>query len=107
MKDLPEFRQEDYETALAYISEVLGDKAAAGETHLVELVVYDDGHFRAIFEAAYFTIQPGADAPSKSQWNSLKKKMKRHNPGVFVFKEHGVVTDEAGRCFVDFGFFVA
>lgn len=80
---------------------------ASSRSYLRELVEYPDGHYRALFEAAYFVLPGGQSAPSKSQWNNLKKRMKRHEPLVFVFKEHGEVADKDGRqcCYVDFGFF--
>jgi hypothetical protein len=71
------------------------------------LVEYPDGHYRALFDPALFVLPAGQSAPSKSQWNNLKKRMKRHEPLVFVFKEHGEATGGDGsQCYyVDFGFF--
>jgi Uma2 family endonuclease len=96
MRELPEFDNRPPSYATNYIQTVL-----AGQ--LKQLVSYDDGHFRAYFNPDYFT---GAD-PSKSQWNTLKKRMKRINPQVFVFKNHGESTGEEGErlLYVDFGFF--
>jgi hypothetical protein len=51
-------------------------------------------------------LADGATEPSKSQWNSLKKRFKRAAPYVFMFKEHGAAECEGGACYyLDFGFF--
>jgi hypothetical protein len=107
MSDLPSFRARPTQAVIEYISDVLTQ--GASETAFVRLVEYDDNSYRAVFRRAYFTLPEGQTAPSKSQWNSLKKKMKRHDPRVFIFKEHGETgceTDEGNDCYyVDFGFF--
>ncbi len=108
MKDLPNFQPRSFEAAFDFISAILTTKDHPDDTLLVELIQYDDGHYRAVFDPAYFTLQPGEAQPTRSQWNTLKKKLKRHDPTVFVFKEHGEVAcegAEGGRCYyVDFGF---
>lgn len=106
MKDLPRFRKRSREAVQDYISEALTSKQNPLKSCLIELIAYEDGHFRAIFDPAYFVLPEGAGQPSKSQWNGLKKKMKRHDHRVFVFKDHGEVEREGKRCYyVDFGFF--
>jgi len=106
--DLPEFETRTIAQVQPYARSVFGDS-------LVTLQPYEDGHFRAIFQKTHFTIHEGATEPSKSQWNTLKKQMKRRNRGVFIFKEHGKVACPEGQqeddtddeCYyVDFGFFL-
>ena len=108
MKELPEFQQRPYEQALNYAKQVFQDREDRDHTHFIDLIAYDDGHFRALFERDFFYIQPGADEPSKSQWNTLKKHMKRIDRKTFVFKDHGKTQTHDGRpCYyVDFGFFL-
>jgi hypothetical protein len=107
MSNLPTFRARPTQAVIEYISEVL--TRFQGETAFVRLVEYDDNSYRAIFQRSYFALPEDRSEPSKSQWNSLKKKMKRHDPRVFIFKEHGEAgcdTDEGSGCYyVDFGFF--
>jgi hypothetical protein len=100
-QDLPEFELRTMQQVLPYARSVFGDS-------LVSLQPYEDGHFRAIFHKGHFTIQEGATEPTKSQWNTLKKQMKRRNRGVFIFKEHGKIDCEADvDCYyIDFGFFL-
>jgi hypothetical protein len=109
MSDLPAFRTRPTQAVIEYVSEVLTNFQGTGETAFVRLVEYNDNSYRAVFHRRYFTIPEGQTEPSKSQWNSLKKKMKRHDPRVFIFKEHGATgceTDEGSDCYyVDFGFF--
>ncbi len=111
MKELPRFKARNREAVLDFIAEVLTNRQRPDQTCLVELVAYRDGHYRAIFDPAYFVLLEGQQQPSKSQWNSLKKKMKRRDRRVFIFKEHGEVPcprdhGGAGRCYyLDFGFF--
>ncbi len=74
------------------------------ETFFRRLVAFADGHYQVIFDLGYFKT----DAPSKSQWNSLKKKIKRHDKRLFIFKEHDLLTcdDPEARCgSIEFGFF--
>ncbi len=107
--DLPEFEHRKLEQVLPYARSVFGDS-------LVVVKPFPDGHFRAIFQKGHFTIQEGATEPTKSQWNTLKKQMKRRNRGVFIFKEHGKIDcaesdrqdlPEDCECyFVDFGYFL-
>ena len=104
-KDLPDFRKVKRSYAAAFINGVL---LGAGGASLVRLIPFEDNHFRAIFKASYFQLAAGVDAPSKSQWNTLKKKMKRRDRLVFVYREYGqAACDESaasGCLYVDFGF---
>lgn len=102
--DLPEFDKRPHNRVLPYTKSIFG-------ANFVRLTGFDDGHFRVIFKSSYFVVQEGKSEPSKSQWNTLKKKMKRHHKGVFVFKETGtadcvVPTGQDYNCYyLDFGFF--
>ena len=108
--ELPEFRKTKHEYAMKFINSVL---MGPGGASMVRLEAFEDYHFRAIFKLSYFQLGQEADMPSKSQWNTLKKKMKRRNHSVFVFREYGVITCEEskpesaknGSClYIDFGF---
>ncbi len=100
MSDLPQFKRLSVEKAQSYIQDVLGH---GDETPFLHLHAFDDGHFRVIFAPRYFVLADDATAPTKSQWNTLKKRMKRVDKHVFVFKEHGQTPD--GNLYLDFGFF--
>ncbi|GAB4574806.1 MAG: hypothetical protein Kow0077_23170 [Anaerolineae bacterium] len=103
---LPRFRKMPFDVVHRFAAGVLVNRQVSTKTRLLALKVYDDGHYRALFAPDYFILRPGETAPSKSQWNSLKKKMKRHHPGVFVFKQHGTAMHNNDVCyFIEFGFF--
>jgi hypothetical protein len=108
MKALPPFKKRPYDATHDYIKTVL-TAHHADDSFLHELVAYDDGHYRATFDLRYFVLAAGHTEPSRSQWNGLKKKMKRHHRGVFVFKEHGILdsVDNPPVGYVDFGFFAS
>jgi hypothetical protein len=72
-------------------------------THLVRIEAFDAGYFRAVFEKSYFILPEGVSVPSKSQWNTLKKRAKRIDNLVFILKEYGETQD--GFYYLDFGFF--
>jgi hypothetical protein len=107
MKDLPKFKPRHLDAVSTFISEALINRYQGPDTCLRELITYQDGHYRALFDLGYFQAGADPNTPSKSQWSSLKKKLKRHDPRLFVFKECGVVTakDGAARGYIDFGFF--
>jgi hypothetical protein len=94
--DFPEFDKKMQHVALALVKSIFRD-------HFAELKTYEDGHFRVIFNPLYFNLDETKPHPSKSQWSSLKKRLKRHHKGVFVFKATGELTDN--QCYLDFGFF--
>lgn len=110
-EELPEFQKHPHDETVAFAKEIFRLGGTPQGSHFVRLVEYDDGHYRAIFRPSYFVLPEGQRQPSKSQWNSLKKKIKRHNPRVFIFKEHGEIpcvagdTKDEGCYYVDFGFF--
>ena len=107
MKDLPKFKARNKLAVESLVGDVLVNKQLGPETCLRELIAYQDGHYRAIFDLGYFQLAEGQSAPSKSQWGSLKKRLKRHDLRLFVFKECGTLAAQAGtpRGYVDFGFF--
>lgn len=107
MTDLPHFRKSSPEYAQKVAEEMLTNPfQTPPKTHLIRLIAYEDNHFRAVFNPAYFILPEGETAPSKSQWNTFKKRIKRHHPAIFIFKDHGETTHEGQRVFyIDFGFF--
>lgn len=97
--DLPEFRTPPRAYVENYMQTVLGNS-------FVKLQHRPDGAFRAVFDFSYFHIKEGETRPSKSQWGTLKKRMKRLNKGVFVFKETGEIDiDGEAYAVIAFGFF--
>lgn len=105
MKELPEFQHRSLEVVATFLTQTLTHPNAPEETYFRRLIPFEDGHFRAVFSLAYLG---NVETPSKSQWNSLKKKLKRHDKRIFIFKDHGFEPcdppDE--RCgYIDFGYF--
>jgi hypothetical protein len=107
MRDLPKFRPRPYEHVQSLMAKVFLNERVDEETQLVEVIAYEDGHYRAVFTPSYFILAEGQGEPSKSQWNTLKKHAKRYNEHLFVFKEYGEVEcSTSPRCYyLDFGFF--
>ena len=106
MKDLPAFKARPRDQVMTLVHRVLMLDSHSDHSYLHELVAHDDGHYRVLFDPAYFVLQPERDEPSKSQWSNLKKKFKRHDPNVFVFKEYGTqMVNGKAYAFLDFGFF--
>ena len=107
--ELPEFQRVRRHYAADFINDVLSGPRGAS---LIELIEYDDHHYRAVFRRSYFELINSADLPSKSQWNTLKKKLKRRNRRVFVFRDYGSVAcseyaavgPEQVCLYLDFGF---
>ncbi len=113
LDQLPEFKKRKMHIVVPYMTQILGMSGGSG---LIKLIEYEDNSFRAIFKSTFFNLQEGETKPTKSQWSTLKKRMKRHEYKVFVFKKHGEIDcEEAGDnvslnrdydCFfIDFGFF--
>lgn len=88
-RELPMFQNVRRRFAAEFIHAALSGPRGAC---LVKLIEYDDHHFRAVFRKRYFELKVGEELPSKSQWNTLKKKLKRRNRKVFVFREYGSVN---------------
>ncbi|GAB4524627.1 MAG: hypothetical protein OHK0046_39600 [Anaerolineae bacterium] len=104
--ELPEFRKLPHDKVHSFASRVF--KGGTGKSSLVSLQVFEDRHYRAVFRSDYFTTQEGSTEPTKSQWNTLKKHMKRINRDVFIFKGHGEVESpypDVRYYYIDFGFF--
>lgn len=100
---LPKFKVRALEKVRELLEEVFTFKDVC---YLRELIPFEDGHYRAVFDPAFFVLAAGQVEPSKSQWNTLKKKLKRRDEKVFVFKEHGeIVEGDARLYYLDFGFF--
>jgi hypothetical protein len=102
--ELPKFQPRNATAVRGFITRALtkGDS----DTLLRDLIAYKDGHFRAVFDKRYFVLGEDVTEPSKSQWNTLKKHLKRMDPKIFIFKEHGTVACGEDECYyVDFGFF--
>ena len=104
MKDLPEFKPRKHDYVVEFGTAVLTHPNDPDTSYFRRLVEYEDGHYGLEFSLAYFV---STEIPSKSQWNSLKKKLKRHDKQIFVFKEHRVseCSDASGCGFLEFGFF--
>ncbi|MFW5748841.1 MAG: hypothetical protein ACOCYT_04425 [Chloroflexota bacterium] len=100
MSDLPEFDERPYEWVYKFARYVLSH---GKDSSLIRLEAFDDGHYRAVFRKDYFILGEDRTEPSKSQWNTLKKRIKRINRDVFIFKQHGETAD--GHYYMDFGFF--
>ncbi len=105
--ELPPFRKVNRGYASRIIHSVL---TGARGPALLRLIEYDDHHFRAIFAASYFQLAADRSAPSKSQWNTLKKKLKRRNRSIFVFRRYGEIDCSQVKLkgqvclYLDFGF---
>lgn len=105
MKPLPDFQHRSADSVAAFMTPLLTRTTAPDISYFRGLTAYKDGHFRLAFSLDYFGA---TETPTKSQWNSLKKKLKRHDPRIFVLKEHGLTAcnDPNERCgYVEFGYF--
>lgn len=101
--ELPRFQKRQPEQIEAFLKDVL---SRDDKDYLLDSTVFQDGHYRALFDPAYFHLAEGHSRPSKSQWSTLKKKFKRHDPRIFVFKEYGYLSHQGQEaCYLDFGFF--
>jgi hypothetical protein len=105
MSDLPKFQKRVYQGVHNYIARVLNRGEEPEDTSLQELTAYEDGHYRAIFRQDFFVLQDGESEATKSQWNTLKKRMKRIDKRVFIFKAYGECPCGDTVClYIDFGF---
>lgn len=98
MRELPHFKRHPLDQVLVLVNDILSHGTASMVKDLTE---FPDGHYRVWFGKDYFILPTGVTEPSKSQWNTLKKKFKRRDKRVFVFKEHGTERD---LYYLDFGF---
>jgi hypothetical protein len=105
MSDLPDFLPREYSAVHKFASRALTNPQRSPKTQLRELIAYEDGHYRALFSPDYFILPEGQAEPTKSQWNTFKKHLKRQDKRVFIFKAHGEADCGGERCYyVDFGF---
>ncbi len=104
MKDLPPFERRNRDEVFAFVAPLLINEQRAETSQMIDLVEYDDGHYRVLFKPDYFVLSAEQTEPTKSQWNSLKKKLKRHEATVFVFKEYGKVGTKDLQYYLDIGF---
>lgn len=104
---LPDLAYRDLESVQAFSERALHRGDAAEETSFLGIDALPAHVFRAYFDPAFFTLAEGQSEPSKSQWNTLKKRMKRLHPLVFVLRNYGEIDHESfGKCcYIDFGFF--
>ena len=101
MSDLPDFdRTRDVDKVRGFARHAF---TRGSHSFFEDLQTYNDGHYRVLFDPSYFVLGEGQAQPSRSQWNTLKKHLKRMDRQLFVFKAHGFT--EAGSAYVDFGFF--
>ena len=106
---LPRFRKVKRRFAASIVHDALSSPAGSA---LLQLIEYDDHHFRAVFDLKYFQLAAGDTSPSKSQWNTLKKKLKRRERSIFIYREYGSIDCRerakamAGETclYLDFGF---
>jgi hypothetical protein len=106
MSNLPEFARRSPEYVQTFMQRALKPAHTAHGSALREIITYDDGHYRAVFSMNYFALHEGAAEPTKSQWNTLKKHLKRIEPRLFIYKQHGTVQHDGETClYLDFAFF--
>ncbi len=101
MNELPEFEKRPRARVMPLMRDVFG-------LNMVSLEEFPDGHYRVTFRRGVFTLTDEAEEPSRSQWTTLKKRLKRRDHRVFVFRDHGKVPCAAAgdECYyLDFGFF--
>jgi hypothetical protein len=108
MSDIPEFRKQPFDRVHKFMAEVLTNPQAGPKSCLRQLKVDKTTHqYRALFDPAYFALSTDRPAPTKSQWTTLRKRMKRHRSDVFIFKGHGTTMFQGKECYyLNFGFFV-
>lgn len=91
--ELPRFRKVKRGYAASIVQSVL---SGPGGSALLQLVEFDDNHFRVVFDIKQFNLVNAGDLPSKSQWNTLKKRLKRRDRSIFIFREYGQIDCAAG-----------
>lgn len=109
--ELPAFRKVKRSYAATLVHGALTGPRGSS---LLQLLEFDDHHFRVIFDLKQFQLAEGTQLPSKSQWNSLKKRLKRRDRSIFIFRQYGPIdcgsqgkTLAAQTClYLDFGFLV-
>lgn len=100
---LPKFQSRPLGNVKTFMNRAL---TRGDNTSLRDVIAHKDGHFRVVFDKSYFALAEGAAEPTKSQWSTFKKHLKRMDAKLFVFKEHGTVSCGEDECYyVDIGFF--
>ena len=103
--EIPTFRHVKRSYVARLIHSALSNERGSA---LLELIEFEDNHFRVVFAASYFQLAAGSDGPSKSQWNTLKKKLKRRDRSIFIYRAHGKLQSAAAesddKYFLDIGF---
>jgi hypothetical protein len=105
LKELPDFQRRQQDEVAAFLKQAFTHPNQPEKSYFRKLIGFDDGHFRAVFSLDYLG---SVETPSKSQWNSLKKKLKRHGKRIFIFKEHGLLscdTPDEHCGYIEFGYF--
>ncbi|RMF80439.1 MAG: hypothetical protein D6737_07985 [Chloroflexi bacterium] len=108
---LPKFAKQRYDKVHQLVSGALSHGDAGGAGYLLSLKMAADNHYRVIFSGAYFNLSDEHPQPTKSQWNNLKKRLKRREPRLFIFKEYGEIECPkkhavSQKCFyIDIGYF--
>jgi hypothetical protein len=100
VKELPKFTKQSSERVKHFAVQVFTHPSDPEKSYFQELREHEDKHFSVIFSLNYFG---NTTTPTKSQWNSLKKKFKRHDKLVFVFKEHFIVKCGDGEGLLECG----
>ncbi len=103
--EVPAFRRVKRAYAARLIHSALANERGSA---LLELIEYDDNHYRAVFAESYFLLRADNETPSKSQWNTLKKKLKRRDRSIFIFRAHGKLEAADAQAkvkyYLEFGF---
>lgn len=103
MSDLPEFQKKSRSKIMPLMTTLFG-------TNFVSLQPFEDHHFRVIFRRNVFSMAEGQTEPSASQWSTLKKRMKRHDHRLFLFRSHGAAdcpdASQNNCYYLEFGFFL-
>ncbi len=109
MKDLPNFQRRSFEATFDFISAVLTTRDRPDDTLLVELIQYEDGHYRAVFDPVYFTLQPGRKRSRPGRSGTRSRKSSNATTRRFSSSKNTarlpVKGPRGGRCYyLDFGF---
>ena len=107
MKELPHFKTHRHAEVIDFVTQVFIRPNQPEISYFVRLIDHSDGHYGIVFDLSYFA---SAEAPTKSQWNSVKKKLKRHDKQIFVFKDYSVMPCNGSgtekQCgYIEFGYF--
>jgi len=115
MSKLPNLQARSLDAVQRFATRALNRGANAEDTELLGVEALPDNLYRAYFRLEFFNFGEQAvnvddpPTPSKSQWNTLQKRIKRMDKKAFTPRSYGNIThDEWGVCcYIDFGFFLA